>query len=106
MGPVDPYAVLGVAPGASPEQVAAAYRELAKAWHPDRRGSDGEDRMAEINVAYELLRAGAAARAALAAGPAARSGAGGRAPACRTRCGARSGPSSWRRSRSGRMSDW
>ena len=50
--------MLGVTPGASPDEVAAAYRELAKAWHPDRRGSDGEDRMAEINVAYELLRAG------------------------------------------------
>jgi DnaJ-like protein len=57
---VDPFAVLGVAPGASPDEVAAAYRELAKAWHPDRRGEAGEDRMAEINVAYELLRAGAA----------------------------------------------
>lgn len=58
MAGVDPFTVLGVAPGASPDEVAAAYRELAKAWHPDRRGSDGEDRMAEINVAYELLRAG------------------------------------------------
>jgi curved DNA-binding protein CbpA len=55
---VDPFTVLGVPPGASPDEVAAAYRELAKAWHPDRRGSVGEDRMAEINVAYELLRAG------------------------------------------------
>ena len=50
--------MLGVPPGASPDEVSAAYRELAKAWHPDRRGSAGEDRMAEINVAYELLRAG------------------------------------------------
>ena len=55
---MDPFTVLGVAPGATPDEVAAAYRELAKAWHPDRRG-DGEERMAEINVAYELLRAGA-----------------------------------------------
>ena len=56
---MDPFTVLGVAPGASPDEVAAAYRDLAKAWHPDRRGGDGEERMAEINVAYELLRAGA-----------------------------------------------
>jgi hypothetical protein len=55
---VDPFTILGVPPGASPDEVAAAYRELAKEWHPDRRGSAGEDRMAEINVAYELLRAG------------------------------------------------
>ncbi len=56
---MDPFTVLGVAPGATPDEVAAAYRELAKAWHPDRRGSAGEERMAELNVAYELLRAGA-----------------------------------------------
>jgi hypothetical protein len=55
---VDPFSVLGVPPGASPDEVAAAYRELAKAWHPDRRGGEGDERMAEINVAYELLRAG------------------------------------------------
>ena len=60
MAGVDPFTVLGVAPGASPEEVAAAYRELAKAWHPDRRGDAGEEKMAEINVAYELLRAGEA----------------------------------------------
>ena len=56
---MDPFTVLGVAPGATPDEVAAAYRSLAKAWHPDRRGGDGDERMAEINVAYELLRAGA-----------------------------------------------
>jgi curved DNA-binding protein CbpA len=55
---VDPFSVLGVPPGASPDEVAAAYRELAKAWHPDRRGNAGDERMTEINVAYELLRAG------------------------------------------------
>jgi hypothetical protein len=56
---VDPFTVLGVTPAASEEEVAAAYRDLAKRWHPDRRGEDGIARMAEINVAYELLRAGA-----------------------------------------------
>jgi len=60
MAQVDPFSVLGVTPGASPEEVAAAYRELAKAWHPDRRGDAGEEKMAEINIAYELLRAGEA----------------------------------------------
>jgi DnaJ domain len=59
MDRVDPFSVLGVTPAASQEELAAAYRELAKAWHPDRRGRAGEERMAEINVAYELLRAGA-----------------------------------------------
>ena len=31
----DPYEVLGVPRGATKEQVKAAYRELAKKYHPD-----------------------------------------------------------------------
>jgi curved DNA-binding protein CbpA len=59
MAAMDPFAVLGVAPGAAPRELSAAYRELAKRWHPDRGGGeDAEQRMAEINVAYDLLRAG------------------------------------------------
>jgi hypothetical protein len=55
---VDPYSVLGVVPGAGVRDVAAAYREQAKRWHPDRRGGEEADRrMAEINAAYDLLRA-------------------------------------------------
>jgi hypothetical protein len=56
---MDPYAVLGVRPGSPEAEIAAAYREQAKRWHPDRAGAEGEDRMAEINVAYDVLRAGA-----------------------------------------------
>lgn len=53
----DPFAVLGVAPNASAEEVAAAYRSLAKRWHPDRAdGPQAARRMAEINAAYDLLR--------------------------------------------------
>lgn len=53
----DPFAVLGVTPGASGEEVAAAYRRLAKRWHPDRtRGEEAARRMAEINAAYDLVR--------------------------------------------------
>jgi hypothetical protein len=56
---MDPFAVLGVAPGAAPRELSAAYRELAKRWHPDRGGGEeAQRRMAEINVAYDLLRAG------------------------------------------------
>jgi hypothetical protein len=54
---MDPYAVLGVRPGTPEREIAAAYREQAKRWHPDRAGADGEARMAEINHAYEVLRA-------------------------------------------------
>jgi hypothetical protein len=62
---MDPFSVLGVPPGASPEEVAAAYRALAKRWHPDRRGgADAAARMAEINVAYDVLCAGDWQRAA------------------------------------------
>jgi hypothetical protein len=54
----DPFAVLGLAPDAGPAEATAAYRRLAKRWHPDRGGgADSERRMAEINAAYDLLRA-------------------------------------------------
>jgi DnaJ-like protein len=56
---VDPYAVLGVQPGASREEVQAAYRAAAKRWHPDRAGSvESQARMAQLNAAWELLRDG------------------------------------------------
>jgi hypothetical protein len=55
---VDPFAVLGVAPDAGERELAAAYRGLAKQWHPDRGGGErAERRMAEINAAYDILRA-------------------------------------------------
>jgi hypothetical protein len=52
---MDPYAVLGVRPGSPEREIAAAYREQAKRWHPDRAGTD--ERMAEINAAFDLIRA-------------------------------------------------
>jgi len=57
---MDPFAVLGVKPGAAPADVTAAYRRLAKRWHPDRAaGADASARMAQINAAYDLVRSGA-----------------------------------------------
>jgi curved DNA-binding protein CbpA len=53
---MDPYAVLGVAPGAGERELARAYKRLAKRWHPDRAGEAAVRRMAEINQAYELAR--------------------------------------------------
>ena len=57
---MDPYAVLGLQAGATPDEISATYRELAKRWHPDRGGgADAERRMAAINSAYDVLRAAA-----------------------------------------------
>ena len=57
---MDPFAALGLPPGASAQEIGAAYRRLAKQWHPDRGGgAAAAARMAEINVAYDVLRAGA-----------------------------------------------
>ncbi len=63
---MDPFAVLGVTPGASAADIAAAYRAAAKRWHPDVAGSDGvaASRMAELNAAYDAIRAADAAPAA------------------------------------------
>jgi hypothetical protein len=56
----DPFAVLGVAPGAPLDDVTASYRRLAKQWHPDRGGGgEAARRMAEINAAYDVLRSDA-----------------------------------------------
>jgi len=56
---MDPYAVLGVRPGSGDKEIAAAYREAAKRWHPDVAPGDeaAAARMAEINAAYDLVRA-------------------------------------------------
>jgi curved DNA-binding protein CbpA len=52
----DPYATLGVARGATTSQVRAAYRRLAKRYHPDLHAETGApDRMRRINQAWEIL---------------------------------------------------
>lgn len=58
---MDPFATLGLGRSATPEEITAAYRALAKRWHPDRAGvgADAVRRMAEINAAYDRLRDGA-----------------------------------------------
>jgi hypothetical protein len=53
---MDPYAVLGLSADASVEDAARAYKQLAKAWHPDHAGESGAARMIQLNVAYELVR--------------------------------------------------
>lgn len=60
---LDPYAVLGLQPGASIEEVTNAHRALAKRFHPDRQFSAtpserevAEQTMSRINAAYHELR--------------------------------------------------
>lgn len=56
MDRVDPFSVLGVDPGVSEPDLTAAYRRLAKRWHPDARRGDAA-RMTQVNAAYEEARA-------------------------------------------------
>ena len=52
----DPYKILQVSPDAEPEVIEAAYRSLARKYHPDVVGSSASDeRMREINWANEIL---------------------------------------------------
>lgn len=53
----DPYAVLGVGRRASAAEIKAAYRALAKRWHPDRHRGDtvARQRFIEISDAYQQL---------------------------------------------------
>lgn len=50
----DPYRVLQVIPDADPEVIQAAYRALARKYHPDMGGSDLQ--MATLNAAWETVR--------------------------------------------------
>ena len=52
---MDPHAVLGLDPGASPEEVQRAYRALAKRFHPDTAGEAAGELMISINAAHDLL---------------------------------------------------
>ena len=52
----DYYAILQVQKNASRDEIKSQFRLLAKKWHPDKKQSDdAEKKMAEINIAYEIL---------------------------------------------------
>jgi curved DNA-binding protein CbpA len=52
---IDPYATLQVHPEADDEVINAAYRALARRYHPDIAGERATESMATINAAYELI---------------------------------------------------
>ena len=53
----DPYAVLGVARGATEDEIKKAYRKVAKMYHPDLHPGDAEaeEKFKEANEAYDVL---------------------------------------------------
>lgn len=54
----DPYEVLGIAHGASEDEIKTAYRRLAKKYHPDLNPGDptAAQKMNEVNQAYDQLK--------------------------------------------------
>jgi len=63
----DPYKVLNVSPNATDDEVKHAYRELARKYHPDNYHDNpladlAQEKMKEINEAYEQVQRARKAR--------------------------------------------
>jgi curved DNA-binding protein CbpA len=50
------YAILGVSPDSDDASIAAAYRVLARRYHPDIAGETATERMAALNAAFGRVR--------------------------------------------------
>merc|ERR1712154_15254 len=56
MGGKDYYRILGVARGASEDEIKKSYRKLALKYHPDKNQTAGaEEKFKEIGEAYDVL---------------------------------------------------
>lgn len=69
----DPYEVLGVPHGASEDTIKKAYRDLARKYHPDNYANNpladlAQEKMKEINEAYDILMKGGSSAAGSSAG--------------------------------------
>ena len=56
----DPYEVLGISPSATDDEVKAAYRALARKYHPDNYADNplsdlAQEKMQEVNEAYDAI---------------------------------------------------
>ena len=55
----DYYGILGIEPTSTPEQIKAAYREMAKKHHPDVQAAETHepdlDKFRDITEAYQVL---------------------------------------------------
>ena len=64
---MNPYEVLGVSENASQEEIKRAYKELVKKYHPDKYQNNplsdlAEEKLQEINEAYDMLTKGTTGR--------------------------------------------
>jgi molecular chaperone DnaJ len=70
----NPYEVLGIREGASQEEIRAAYKEQVKKYHPDKHQDNplyelAEEKLQEINEAYEYLTKNGGGQGYGSAGP-------------------------------------